>query len=331
LKTSMMRRLSVRIGLLIVILGPTLLVAALLLSVLSARLNNASANVTLFELPVIGVGISLILGLIAAKFVSAPLSDLSQAILALQQSNYQIRLKKDGVAEFDGVIDGFNQLVDRLAEEEDLRKNLISDTSHELRTPTAALYAQLQGLKDGILILDADRLQLLLGQTERLTELIDRLQQYASIRSAAAKPTIESVTLSEIITKVSQVFAHDLHTANMHIVSQGMPDATIQADAVFLEQIVSNLIENAIKYSSGTVIYIDLEQHFLSISDNGRGVAEQHLPHLFERFYRVESSRNRQSGGLGLGLAIVKELIEAQGWQIEVTQNPGLCFRIDLG
>lgn len=324
------RRLSVRIALLIVVVGPTLFIGALIITAFYVRSGRTHFPLVLLELPTLAILIPLILGILAARLVSEPLRNLAAVIASLRQNNYQAKLGSSDVQEFDAVIAEVNELGTRLAHEEKLRRDLISDTSHELNTPVTALYAQLKGVKDGVLRMDQDRVQLLYEQAERLSDLVQGLGDYASIRSSAIRPHLEPVDLAKLARRLQRHYADELKTANLTL-DLNLTSQPLQADPKLLERLLGNLISNAIRYSQGTQITLTYDGSMLSVQDNGRGIPEESLPDLFERFYRVDESRSRATGGLGLGLAIAKEITEAHGWSISAENiRPGATFIIEL-
>jgi signal transduction histidine kinase len=308
-------------------MGPTLLIGIIILTAMYVRSGHNSPWLIL-ELPALAILIPLVLGILAARLVSEPLNNLASVIESLRQNNYQAKLKPSDVQEFDRVITEVNELSRRLSHEEKLRRDLISDTTHELNTPVTALYGQLKGVKDGVLQLDPDRIQLLYEQAERLSDLVQGLGEYASIRSAAIRPQLESVDLSKLGARLRRHYADQLKSAGLKL-TLDLTQASIQADPKLLERLLGNLISNAIRYSGGTEVTLAYDGRTLTVRDNGRGIPAEALPDLFERFYRVDQSRSRATGGLGLGLAIVKEITEAHGWTIAAENaDPGAVFII---
>jgi signal transduction histidine kinase len=326
-----LRRLSVRIALLIIVLGPTLFIGAIIVTTFYIQAGHPRYPLIFIELPLLALLIPLILGILAARLVSEPLRNLAAVLASLRQSNYQTKLAPSDVQEFDRVIAEVNELSARLEHEETLRRDLISDTAHELGTPVAALYGQLKGVKDGVLQLDPDRVQTLYEQAERLTELIERLGEYSSIRAAAIRPQLEPVDVARLVRRLQRHFAADLRTASLTLSLDLAAATPLQADPKLLERLLANLITNAIRYSGGSRLTLRYDGRTLAVADNGRGLPASALPYLFERFYRVDQSRSRATGGLGLGLAIAREIAEAHHWALTVANaHPGAVFMISI-
>ncbi|CAN5120015.1 hypothetical protein BH11PAT4_BH11PAT4_0230 [soil metagenome] len=286
----------------------------------------------LFWVTMVGIFISMTLGyLLAYLFVSRPLQRLRTAVEKLKKRELHPELDPTGVKEFDELIEDFNGLAGELGRVELLRQNLISDTSHELKTPLSALKLQLEGIKDGVVPMDATRAGVLLDQVDRLSDLTERLQDYARLRSRAATLQKKTVSMAKVVTAV--LAEHEVALKKAGIVVEQVVDEklTYQADRLLLTQLVSNLASNAIAHAGATNLVITATTEQFSVRDNGKGVPKEVLGDLFERFFRVQQSRHRSEGGLGLGLAIVQEITHAHGWKVWAENaNPGLVFVVEV-
>jgi two-component system sensor histidine kinase BaeS len=274
------------------------------------------------------LGIPLLIAWLASRLITKPLKAFDAAIALLQANNYKTRLSPTGIPEFDKVFSSFNTLTQRLHTEEKLRKDLISDTSHELKTPLTALTGQLIAVQEGRLPLTKERIAIVQEQTDRLTELVNGLDLYTRARMpSTAKP--EPIHVKQLCQELINGMILELKEKGTQTKLDIADKLVVQASRKAVQQILQNLLQNTLRYSEATMLTIAADEHHLQFSDNGKGVPEDNLPYLFERFYRVEKSRNRASGGLGLGLAIVKELVEQQGWVINAkSADPGLSFII---
>ncbi len=291
---------------------------------------NDRFNGALIWITLVGILLSLLLGaVIAREMISKPLKRLQKAIAQLKNRNFVKDVDPTGLAEFDEVVGDFNELARELTRAEELRQNLISDTSHELKTPVTSLQVQLEGMRDGLIPLEVERVDLLLKQVDRLTDLIDRLQEYTRLRNRTASLKLVVLPVKELVEEVIADLASQLAASGIQVVVSAAEKLTIKGDKNLMEQVISNLILNTIRYSGAKKLTIKATTAGLELGDNGKGVPVDALPHIFERFYRVERSRNRSEAGLGLGLAIVREIIEAHGWSIAATNtHPGLKFTI---
>jgi len=323
--TALRRSFAARITALALLSG-----LAVLLGIVLFLGAFSTAPTTLKTVPLVAaiLGLPLVLGWFASRLVVRPLRDFARAIAALQANRYETRLIASGITEFDRVFDSFNALAQRLRREEELRKDLISDTSHELYTPLTALTGQLIAMQEGTLPISPERIQLLREQVDRLTELVVRLDAYTRAR-APQHTRAEDVPLARVCARVVAELGQELRARAIDATVEIPDDLTVKADRQAFEQILLNILRNTLDHAGATEVRIVADKEGLILSDNGRGVPTESLPHLFEQFYRVEKSRNRASGGLGLGLAIVRELVERQGWTIraEATRQ-GLSLHI---
>lgn len=287
---------------------------------------------SLFSVAVIALILSVVIGILVAKLFSDPLNQLSSGMKKLRDNNYKINLAKTGTDEFDHVINEFNTLTQELQKVEDLRKDLISDTSHELKTPITSLMGQLQGIKDGVLELNDERIDSLASQVNRLDDLVERLQEFSRLRNKGREIEKTTIKFQKLIEDSVSEFETDLKKKDIKIDIDISNDLEINGNYEMLQRVFENLTTNALKYSKAKNIYINADKNEIKFSDDGIGVDSEHLPYLFERFYRVEKSRNRKTGGLGLGLAIVKEIVEVHGWEIKVQNRKerGLEFVISI-
>lgn len=319
----MRNRLGVRLAILIVIIGPLMFFVFMNIVYLANYLLGESELHNAFWILTALIVTPLTMGMTAAWYVNRRLRKFAEGVLLLRTNDYSSAVPLSGIREFDDVIKEFNLLQQRLRKEEELRKNLISDTSHELNTPLAAMLSQITAMRENVLKTSPDRLQTLQEQTERLIDMVRQLDEYTAARLPAHNH--ESLALHMIGLAVGKQLATVLHEAKMKLVADVGPDFRLVASRAALEQILTNIIYNAAKYSRGDKITITVTKDGFAVSDNGIGVSSADREHLFERFYRVEKSRNRRTGGLGLGLAIVQELATQQGWKVHAEDaNPGL-------
>jgi two-component system sensor histidine kinase BaeS len=332
-RSQLYNRLSTRIVVLMLVSGP-----------LTALLFTSSTKV-LIHFGVLGppgslagtalnilitLGTPIVLGLIAAYFVWWPLRHFSDTVASLKQSNYKVKLRSTGISEFDEVFTEFNDLIQRLQHEEKLRKDLISDTSHELNTPLTTMMGQLTAMHEGKLAPSKKRVTIVKEQAERLTKLVKQLDAYTQARVPDAGAS-EVIDLRQFCEELISHFSLELKQKKIAVSLHITEDFTIRANRKALQQILANFVQNTLSYSEATELTITANNQQLIFFDNGKGVPSDSLPYLFERFYRVDKSRSRTTGGLGLGLAIVRELVEQQGWQVHAeAAKPGLIFILTM-
>lgn len=324
-KPSLYNRLSTRITVLIFASGLVALILALAFNEIT-RDTLSPPWMRQLQIGLIVLGGPVALGLLAARFVRRPLRQFNDAIASLENKDSRIQLQQTGIHEFDEVFVKFNTLTRRLEHEEKLRKDLVSDTSHELNTPLTVIIGQLTAIQEGKHTATKERIVILKEQAEQLAELVQQLDAYAKARMPPDGPK-EDIRMRQFCESIIDHFSFELQqkgvTAKLNIAE----DFVVHANRGALQRILTNLVQNTLRYSEATEVTIEAAAHELLFSDNGKGVPAESLPYLFERFYRVDKSRNRASGGLGLGLAIVRELAESQGWGIAAKAgHPGLAF-----
>ena len=283
---------------------------------------------------------ALAVSLFLTRRIGASLSAMTSAARLVAGGRYQARVPAPGMgAEFDEVADAFNQMAARLDASEELRRRLLSDVAHELRTPVATLNAYLEGLEDGITDLDADTVGLLRAQGARLTRLSEDLSAVTRAESGEIQLSLDRRNPAELLEQAfraaddrAQALGIDLSVET----EPGLPAVLVDADR--MAQVLGNLVDNALHHTEpgGRVVLAGQASGSavrLAVTDTGEGIEARHLPHVFERFYRAESARDRTSGGSGIGLAITKALVEAQGGTVAVAsagRGAGSRFEVSL-
>jgi two-component system phosphate regulon sensor histidine kinase PhoR len=223
---------------------------------------------------------------------------------------------------------------------EGLRRDFVANASHELRTPIASLHSAAETLVAGAADDPASRarfLDIIMRNATRLHQLVEDMLDLSRIESRGFNFSFEAVKPAAVVDSVMAAVSVEATRKQIELVCNVPREATVLADARALEQILLNLVDNAIKYcpiGSRIVLgYARAERSVnLTVSDNGRGIDAEHLPRLFERFYRVDAGRSRDVGGTGLGLAIVKHLAEAMKGTISVESQigKGTTFTVKL-
>lgn len=267
--------------------------------------------------------------------ISRPVRDLKIAADAMAAGDLTVELKdRSSVDEISGLTYSINRLRKSLLKQENMRKELTSDISHELRTPVNIIQNQMEGMIDGVLETTPERLESILKEMERLTGLIGELEKIMEIESAGFTPVYEETDLSKTVRETAAGFEGVLSRKGISMIAEITPEIKIRSSKDKLTQCVLNIISNAYKFTdSGTITVRVFEKNgvaILEVEDTGRGIEEEHKDKIFERFYRVDKSRSRNTGGAGLGLAIVKTIADAYGWEIqtESEKGKGSLFRI---
>ncbi len=282
-------------------------------------------QVTLMWITVIGICAAIALGLtLGYVFIIRPLRRLQSAISQLKKRHFET-IQPTGLPEFDEVVVDFNDLISELQRAEELRKQLISDTSHELKTPIQSLILQLQGMRDGLLPKSTEQFEQLLLRTKTLNEVSEQLQDYARLRSALVRVQIVRECLLPIAQGIAKQFAEELARHSITVTYDIPLDYALQCDRMLLERLLSNLFQNTLVHAQARSITIRANEASITFSDDGIGIAAEHLPHIFERFYQV---KEKNKSGLGLGLGIVGDIAEAHRWEVAAQSQKGKGFTV---
>lgn len=283
--------------------------------------------------------ISLSLALVAAFGVSIyqtrrigrSVGTIAAAASDVAGGHYDIRVPGPGLGpEFDALAAAFNQMAGRLGSVERTRRRLLADLGHEMRTPVATLEAYLEALEDGVATLDAETSRLLRAQTRRLARLSDDISTVSRAEEGQVRLDLRAVQPGLLVAAAANAEAEAYQVKGVRLVSDipaGLPELSLDPERI--GQVLDNLLDNALRHTpaAGTVtISAAISRNSevtLTVSDTGDGIPAEHLPHVFERFYRVDTARDRTHGGSGIGLAIAKALVEAHGGRLMVT-SPGI-------
>jgi len=284
---------------------------------------------------------ALIVSLLISKYVTKkflkPLHQVKDNILSIKKTDAKIQPVHTTTFEIQQLAQATEELAMNLKEQEKLRKRLTSDIAHELRTPLATLRSHLEAMVDGIWEATSDRLSFCNDEVIRLTGLIKNLNELSVLENDEMKLRKEQVNLSELLKNLLDNYSLIFSEKAIQLTIDFQPQVTIPGDADRLRQVMVNILSNAYKYTPAegkvAVRLITKDKWaIIEVKDTGRGIPKEDLPHVFERFYRGDPSRNRESGGSGIGLTIAKALVEAhQGTlSIESELHKGTTVKIQL-
>lgn len=281
--------------------------------------------------------ISFMVAFVFARRFSAPITEMSQTAKDMTSGNLESRVHELPTDELGELGMSLNQLAERLSTIEQLRKKMTADVAHDLRTPLATLRSHLEGMIDQVIPSTKENLESLLEETNRLTALVEDLQEIALSDKAIHNFQYEPIDLSAFLNDTVYRFEPLFKAKNLKLQFTESQPCMIETDHDALSKILDNLLSNALKFtSSGKRVELNLEVDsdwaVIHVIDQGVGISATDLPYIFERFYRTDRSRNRESGGFGLGLTIVNELTKALGGTISVKSNlgEGSIFTIKL-
>ena len=258
-----------------------------------------------------------------SRRIVAPLQAMTSASRRIAEGQYEERVQVTSADELGQLGASFNRMAAQLEQTESMRRQLIGDVSHELRTPLTAIQGSMEGLIDGVLPADAETFQQIHAEAERLSRLVDDLQELSRVEARAYELNLTEVELNEIVAATIKRLAPNARakrvTLDANLPAHPRP---IRADADRLGQTLTNLVSNAIQYTPEggrvTLAVTQTEQESqIAVTDTGIGISPEHIKNIFTRFYRVDKSRSRAAGGgSGIGLTIARLLTEAHGGRI---------------
>lgn len=270
--------------------------------------------------PIIASGIALVMGQVLARGMTSPLREMASVATAMARGERGRAVRATGRDEVGQLAKAFNTMAAELAETDRQRRDLVANASHELRTPIAALQAQLENLVDGVGTSDPAVLETMLGQVQRLSGLVAQLLDLSKLESGTV-PLQRSLVSVDPLLRQSMAEAQ-LRNPARPVTLDVHPEALeVDADPVRLRQVVTNLLENAERYSpSGEPIEIvaaGAADHVrIEILDRGPGIEPGDAERVFERFYRADHARASAQGGAGLGLSIARWIVDLHGGSI---------------
>jgi histidine kinase len=294
---------------------------------------RAGVNEALTLAALAAFAVAVLVSVFVSRQVVAPVREMMAASQSIAEGHYSERIRLPGdpskgeLDELGQLALSFNQMAARLEQAETMRQQLIGDVTHELRTPLTAIKGSMEGLIDGVLPAEDTTYQQIYREADRLQKLVDDLQELSRVEAGAYELNLHPLSVSELVKNTVARLDRQYEEKGVTLdtdLSTGLPLTSGDEDR--LGQVLINLVGNALQYTppGGRVLVSARLQgskvHIL-VSDTGMGISAEHLPHLFTRFYRVDRSRSRASGGSGIGLTVAKHLVEAHGGRIWVESS----------
>ena len=276
----------------------------------------------------ISLAIGLVIGIILSTNISKPIVSIDESTVAIKEGIYDVIVEDTDIREIESLRDNINYLANNLKKQESIRKQYAQDISHELRTPLTNLKLYIEAMKDGVVEADQATLDILSNEIIRLEGLIVGLKNTFDENVSYAILSKSDVNLTNLIENVANSFLAKARLNNIIISTHLDKDVNINTDKDKLNQIIQNLVSNAIK-AIGKDGNIDIhlreteKEIIINVIDTGIGIKEDDIQRIFERFYRVDDSRNTKENGVGLGLAITKNFVDALSGKIKVKSKLG--------
>lgn len=277
---------------------------------------------------IVALVFSFIVSIIFSRQLTIPLVEINKIANEMKKGNFKIKSSVDtNTLEISELSQTINYLAGNLDKQGAIRKRLTSDMAHEIRTPLTTLQNYMESFIDGIWEPTVERFESCHEEILRITKLVEKLQEVAKVEQEGLLLNKSRFDLSLEIKKLVDVFQPLYARKELKFILDIEPDIKVFMDKDNLKQIVYNLFSNAHRYSNikGIVevrVNKKVNQIVIGVKDNGIGISKEDLPLIFERFYRGEASRSRETGGTGIGLTITKALVEAHGGSIEVKSEP---------
>jgi signal transduction histidine kinase len=272
--------------------------------------------------------------LIFSRRILSPIKVLTEAARRLGQGDFSPRLELKDKGEVGELARAFNTMANDLERAEQLRRNMVADVAHELRTPLSNIRGYLEAVNDGMMKPDAEAIQSLNEEAVRLTRLIDELQELSLAEAGELKLICQDEDISKLIKQAALALKTQAASKGVSVSIDLASDVPlVSIDSQRIAQVLHNLLDNALVHTDkGARITIGATRKDnwveVAVVDTGAGIPDEDLPNIFERFYRVDKSRARATGGSGLGLTIAKRLVEAHGGNIEVQSELGKGTRL---
>jgi signal transduction histidine kinase len=274
----------------------------------------------------LAIVLAILFSMIFSKKLTSGLKKLSFATKELRQHNLDIRIPLSGLpTEVKELAISFNKLAESLAKEELLRKQFTGDLAHELRTPLATLRSQIEAFQDGIWEPTSQRLAQCHEELMRLVRFVNEMEKLLAAENPQIRLEKINLEAGGILTVLWEMFQPLCKQKGVELIMrEPLQEEWFKADKDRLVQILTNVLNNALKYTpegkSVTLSVLSEEDDYVGfmIEDEGPGISEDDIPHIFERFYRGDKSRDRKTGGVGIGLSIVKALMDAHNGMIKV-------------
>jgi len=296
-------------------------------------LNFISAvNRQILIAAVLSVAVAILLAVVFSRLISLPIVITGKFARTIATGKYtNLDCPRFVPAEIHSLVNSINHVSRSLEAQEKLRRQLSADVAHELRTPLASLQSHLEAMIDGVWPADEAHLTSCHQEVIRLTRLVSGLETLAEYETDQMRLNKERISMKNLISETLKMMRPSADEKGVRLILQ-IEDIILEIDEDKIKQVFINLISNSLKYTpEGGEVTISSsladKEFYITIEDTGIGIPPEDLPFIFERFYRVDKSRNRINGGSGIGLTIVKEIIEAHNGSVDVESIPGISTK----
>ena len=301
---------------------------------------NAKFLGTMNLMYIVAFAIAMLIAFLAAMILSRrfnrPIMQLRDNVNHISMSRFESVVPCDTkAAELKELSEDIDGLAIQLQEEEDVRKRLSNDIVHELKTPIAVLSTNLEAIMDGIYKADEERMSVLLSQTNRLARLVNNLSDLTLLETESDSNSMNTVNIANVIESIFTVYLPAATDKAIDLQKDLEENLTMKGNEDRLLQVFVNIVSNSMKYTDegGRITmraYSSGNNIICEIEDNGIGIDEKDLPFVFNRFYRGDESRSRETGGSGIGLAIAKAVVSSHGGEIKISSTKNVGTKISI-
>jgi two-component system sensor histidine kinase BaeS len=278
---------------------------------------------------IIAAAVAMVLGWVLARRIVRPIADMMLLAERIASGDYGQRVTAGGPDELVRLADSLNRMAVSLERIEALRRELVANVAHELRTPLSTLRGYLEGLRDGVVPVSADAFGSLHEEVLRLVRLVDTLQELSQFDARKSRVRACRLDVGALACQLAAAYQRDLAPRRLAIREASDPSCPfVEADPDLVDHALRNLLDNAVRYASGDTTIVIRSARIdgfvqIAVENTGETIAPEDLPHIFERFYRGEKSRSRDTGGAGIGLSLVQEIARAHGGTVGATSADG--------
>lgn len=276
---------------------------------------------------------AVIASLLVSGWITRPLRQMAEVAGRIAGGDYAERVAYESGDDIGRFAGAFNNMAGQLQKTEEVRRELLGTISHEIRTPLATIEGYMQGLMDGVIPAEPETYDLVRRESSRLSRLVNDVERLSRLEAGGELIRPEQLRVAEVVEGVVSSMRPLFDQAGLSLVTNLQePRLEVWADPDKFAQILGNLLSNSLRYTpAGGRVQVGAEAKesvvLFAVEDNGIGIPSEDLPHVFERFYRVDKSRSQAGGGSGIGLAVVKALVEQMGGSIGAESAPGRLTR----
>ena len=286
---------------------------------------------------ILAIILASVFGFFFARGLVRPIKRVTDTAQAIAEGDLTARTSMQGEDEISKLGQTFDAMASAVERDRKLERRLTTDVAHELRTPLMAIQATVEAMVDGVLPVDEERLVTVDSEVMRLSRLVDSLLKLSRLENRANPNKQEVVDVGEVVSGIIATHEAYVNESGLTLSYRADPNVLVMGDPDLIRQATANLISNAVRYTDeGGSIYVRVKRGetmaSIAVRDTGIGLTPEEARMVFQRFWRADSGRDRESGGLGVGLTVVKEIVERHdGWvQVEGRKGEGACFTIHI-